>query len=180
MAPEKTLIRFHDLPATSRGAVGSHGFTLIELMIVVVVIGILASIAFPSYRDYAQRARRADAMALLADIQARQERYFFDHQQYAAALTDLGFGSGSAVSPQGFYQATLEVLSSGTGAGAVVTGYTASAAAAPNNTAADECGALTLDARGNKGASGLGTPPAADADDATRADYQTRLAKCWR
>ena len=180
MAPEKTLIRVHRVPAESVRATPTRGFTLIELMIVVVVIGILASIAFPAYRDYVQRAKRGDAMALLADIQARQERHFFDHQQYAATLTDLGFGSELPGSPQGFYVAALEVQSSGTGAGAVVTGYTASAAASSTNGTPDECGALTLDARGNKGASGLGTPPATDADDATRADYQKRLAKCWR
>ena len=36
-----------------------HGFTLIEVMIVVAIVGILAAIAYPSYAQYVQQSARA-------------------------------------------------------------------------------------------------------------------------
>lgn len=41
-----------------------HGFSLIELMIVVSLIGILAAMAVPSYQQYAKRARFAEVISI--------------------------------------------------------------------------------------------------------------------
>ena len=65
----------------------NHGFTLIELMIVVAIIGLLASIAYPSYQEYVRRGARAEARAAIMQMAQLQERYFTDRGGYLVIST---------------------------------------------------------------------------------------------
>ena len=63
----------------------THGFTLIELMVVVAIVGILASIALPSYTEYVTRGKITEATSNLADMRVKLEQYFQDNRTYVGA-----------------------------------------------------------------------------------------------
>src|ERR1039458_5671164 len=56
-----------------------HGFTLVELMVVVVIVAILATIAVPSYTSYVIRGKIPDATSNLAAKRVQMEQYFQDN-----------------------------------------------------------------------------------------------------
>ena len=78
-------------------ATRERGFTMLELMIVVAIVALLAVIAVPAYQDQANAARRSDGHALLTDIAARMERFYFDNTTYTRNMQELGFTAADNV-----------------------------------------------------------------------------------
>ncbi len=64
----------------------THGFTLIELVIVIAIVGIIASFAYPSYQENVNSGRRTDAINSLLQLQMLQEKWRANNTSYTGVL----------------------------------------------------------------------------------------------
>lgn len=142
--------------SANRSLAKQRGFTLVELMIVVLLMSIILGISVPSYRAYTLRAGRIDASNVLLRIAAAQERFYLQNGTYAsdAELTvdppnGLGFGSGK--SAHGYYDLAIAPDANGLTIGYAVT---ATVDPAGNQKGDADCGSLSIDQNGRRGANG--------------------------
>lgn len=76
---------------SSKAVSKQHGFTLIEMMIVVAIIGILAAIAYPNYQRYVIKTKRVDMMSEMQNIATQIESRKLAQGTYSNNLiTGLG------------------------------------------------------------------------------------------
>ena len=80
-----------------------HGFTLMELMIVIAIVGILVAVAIPSYQTYARRAHYTEVVQATAPYKIGVEECYqfsgqLDHctsgQQGIPPAIEEGMGNG--------------------------------------------------------------------------------------
>lgn len=129
------------------------GFTLIELMIVVAIIGIIAAIAFPSYQSQIKNTRRTTAKSDILELSQWMERRYsngFDYRDTTNTSPEnptLPFIQ-SPRNGTGFYNISfsVDVTQSAFTLQAVPTGGQVN----------DDCGTLTLDEQGGRGAAMAG------------------------
>lgn len=140
----------------------THGFSLIELLVVLVIMGIVSAIALPSYTQHVQRGHRAEAIAALLEAQHFMERYYSAQGRYDGSAEAPGKPPDLPLRLQGIpvgsdlrYQLKLEAVT--------VNSYDLSAQPV-GAMAGDTCGTLTINQTGLKGLTGS----------------DLSVADCWR
>lgn len=120
----------------------AHGFSLVELLIVIAIMGIIATLAVPSYMESVTNSRRADGQIALNVLAQQLERCFTQFGRYDDADCDIDLPRDSQ---EGFY--TVD---------AVRTATTYALSAAPQGAQVKDtrCGELSLTNTGARAADG--------------------------
>lgn len=77
----------------------AHGFTLVELLLVMVVLGVLATIAIPKFNKTRERAFVSSMKSDLRNLATAQEAYYSEGNnfRYTTSLGALGLQVSSGV-----------------------------------------------------------------------------------
>ncbi|WP_431112011.1 type IV pilin protein [Variovorax paradoxus] len=131
--------------AASGAASRTHGFTLIEVMMVVAILAILAATSYPSYQGFMRKGWRTEARSALLQQMQQQERQYTMTGQYKRY--EGGSGEGGAA---GKY-----LVESGNCEGQGTIDRCIRLTATPKSGYSDaEVGALWIDSMGDKGCNG--------------------------
>jgi prepilin-type N-terminal cleavage/methylation domain-containing protein len=86
---------------------GTQGFTLIEIMIVVVIIGVLAAMAIPRFMKTSTKTKQSEAKLLLKQIYVNERTY---RQQSLNNSYFIPAGPASASNPDVLNEIWIEIM----------------------------------------------------------------------
>jgi type IV pilus assembly protein PilE len=136
-----------------------HGFSLVELMVVLVIVAILAAITYPSYLESVRKTRRAEGRAALLQLMQQQERYYSQNGTYIAfsSTGPNGYQWFSGNTPaSSAYEIAAEACEEDTLENCIVLTATPGTRSVSTAHRDDACGELSLSSNGVKTASGPG------------------------
>lgn len=123
-----------------------HGFTLLEIMVVVIIIAVLAAFAVPSYQRYILRADRAQARVTLMEAAQAMDRYYTTNYTYVGYTLPTSLQSSP---PNGTPKFTITVVGTPS-----ISSYTLKATSVNGD---DECATMTLNQAGIQQSTGSAT-----------------------
>jgi prepilin-type N-terminal cleavage/methylation domain-containing protein len=80
--------RNHELVSTPR-MTAEHGFTLVELMLVVSVVLILGVVAYPAFQVWIKKSRASEARELVQTMYENAHRYYVANGRFPASSTAM-------------------------------------------------------------------------------------------
>lgn len=132
----------------------THGFTLIEAMIVVAVIGILAAVAYPSYTEYVARGRRAQAQTALLEAAQFMQRFYASNGRYDKDVNDSPIALENSLARVPRETGTTQTYAISLDTTKLAANKFTLQAQRMGAMANDKCGTFTIDEIGLKGLSG--------------------------
>ena len=84
--------------AGALGVRASHGFSLLELLLVMLVLGIVVGMAIPRYHQYKRRYYLSTMVSDLRNLATTQEAYWNFARTYSTDLQHIDFNSSPHVS----------------------------------------------------------------------------------
>ena len=93
----------------------AHGFSLIELMVVVAIAGILLAVGIPAYSNYVVKSRIQSAQNALLVTANDVRQYAQDHETYVGSCTNPVAAPGFQITCPTLTQSAYTVQAVGTG-----------------------------------------------------------------
>ncbi|MFZ1081166.1 MAG: prepilin-type N-terminal cleavage/methylation domain-containing protein [Candidatus Kryptoniota bacterium] len=88
-----------------------HGFSMVELMVVLVIIGILVLLALPRLEPVVTKAKTTEAKLMLKQLYTLEKSYKFENDHYSTSLDEIGFEQEKLVTDGGRARYKIEIVS---------------------------------------------------------------------